>query len=375
MSAPLNHDGLLKECELSDGLCPDVIEWCPVETCANILLYGTYKHVPDLESRVGAVHLCRLESAEAGASWDLRTVTTIDFAGVYDLAWGPQDGSSILVAVAVADGSLNFLKLDLEAAQLAATTESAIAKTGRLQVLDGIMTHITWGAGSAHGLGAVGQAGAVYHLQHQEGTGEAIKVAERSSHKLEAWSVEVSALDCNLLLSGADDGHVIGWDIRASPTDPPAVANRRAHEAGVTALACNPFQTQFLATGSYDEKVRIFDLRALGAHPLMESARLGDGAYHLAWHPHFSAELAVAGMRSGVPLFSMSGETELLEWGRYAADAESASHGSLAYGICWQATASSSQRLMAASACFQSQTVHVWSCEAPSQKQIGALGS
>mmetsp|Transcript_5958 Transcript_5958/g.14258 ORF Transcript_5958/g.14258 Transcript_5958/m.14258 type:complete len:81 (+) Transcript_5958:3-245(+) len=79
-------------------------------------------------------------------------------------------------------------------------------------------------------------------------------------------------------------------------------------------------------------------------------------------------------MRSGLPLFTMSEAGEFEEWGRYAANAESASHGSLAYGVCWQAADRSTQRLIAASACFTSQTVHAFSCAAPVHAQINAFG-
>eukprot|EP00971_Amphidinium_carterae_P150907 2992431-Amphidinium_carterae.3 len=85
MSTELTR-GLVKECEISDTLCPDVIEWCPVEMCRDMLLYGTYKHLPDIESRVGAVHLCRLESCSsagetASSALSLKKVETIDLPG------------------------------------------------------------------------------------------------------------------------------------------------------------------------------------------------------------------------------------------------------------------------------------------------------
>lgn len=103
----------------------------------------------------------------------------------------------------------------------------------------------------------------------------------------------------NVLYSGADDCTFKGWDCRAAaPTiswrAPPAAAgpsagaggghagnadedeeeddedadmalfnNRREHEAGVCCVAPHPSAPHVVATGSYDERIRLWDMRKL----------------------------------------------------------------------------------------------------------------
>jgi len=357
-----------------DELCPDVLEWCPDEACPDVLVYGTYLLQPEQHVRSGAVHACRWKNAEEAGGSRLVELDTTELAGVYDLAWGPRADDTIFLAAAVADGTVSLLGLNTGAVH-EASGKRPLNSLGCCQVLDGILTHVAWGAGSASGLAAVGQAGFAYHLTISEGSGEPVKVSERANHDMEAWCVEVSAFDSNLLLSGADDGRLVGWDIRSPPEDPPAVVNRKAHEAGVTALACDPLRPGRLATGSYDEKVRVFDLRALSASPVHETERLGDGAYHLAWHPYEQDTLAVAAMRSGLPILYFEGQqAEPTERMRHAAEAEEGCHGSLAYGVSWQQAPprNGQGKCLAASACFQSRTVQLWSYSSSSKLSDGS---
>ena len=224
---------------------------------------------------------------------------------------------------------------------------------------DQILTHVCFGAGAEpNGLAAVGQDGKCYHLK----LGEAgfCKLTERQQHDLETWCVEVSPAEPHLILSGADDGHLAAWDLRAP--DVPALRNRRAHEAGVTALAFNPSNRWQLASGSYDERLRLFDMRKLTAEPLAKTDRLGDGAYQVSWHPYWPGILAVAAMRCGFPVFRVD-DAGLACLATYASDAAEGTHGSLGYGIGWQFSASetcSSDVSMAASASFYDCSVHLW---------------
>jgi len=353
------------EGEVSCSLCPDVIEWNPQADSSHLLAYGTYQLDEGQAVRRGAVHLAHLARNDDG-SLELRATSELEIPGVYDVAWSDDSVASSevscgVLAVAAADGALRVLRC---------STDTALPKleelTACLLVDEAILTHVTWGVGDSGGLAAVGQDGVARHVvMRHDGVAE---VSSRASHDLEAWCVEVSASHPHLLLSGADDGHLIGWDVREPPDGPPALVNRCAHEAGVTALACDPFREHHLATGSYDERVRSFDLRLCGRGPCAETEKLGDGAYHLAWHPCLRGLLAVAAMRSGLPLLGTAeaadgedcGPEVVRELGRYAANAAEGRHGSLAYGVSWQAVPFDS-RWLAASASFYDKTIQIWS--------------
>jgi len=71
-------------------------------------------------------------------------------------------------------------------------------------------------------------------------------------------------------LSGGDDCCMRLWDVRAGHTTPVmhlGLGRRYMYDAGVTSAQWHPEQKHILATGSYDEHVRIWDDRAL-ATPL-----------------------------------------------------------------------------------------------------------
>ncbi|CAJ1329929.1 unnamed protein product [Effrenium voratum] len=213
------------------------------------------------------------------------------------------------------------------------------------QLSEQILTHLCW---SGTRLAAVGQDGRAHVLD----LGESAKVvACRQQHELEAWCVELAE---SLVLTGADDSYLVAWD----PRSPEPAWRNRSHEAGVTALALNPHDGSELLTGSYDERLRLFDLRQMKA-PLASSERLGDGAYQLSWHPFCPGLVAVAAMRRGFPIFWVRGGFEKAD--AYCEDAEEGCHGSLGYGISWQF--SESRPYMAASASFYDNSVHLWTAQ------------
>eukprot|EP00434_Breviolum_minutum_P041394 symbB.v1.2.036819.t2/scaffold5286.1/size30633/2 len=195
------------------------------------------------------------------------------------------------------------------------------------QLSDCILTHLCWGAGEADGIVVVGQDGVLHHLK--AGT-EIRRVTSRQQHNLEAWCVEVSH-DRNLIVSGADDSLLLGWDLRSPDV---LTFSNRSHEAGVISLACNPHNDFQILSGSYDERLRLFDLRHM-KEPLIRSNRLGDGAYQLSWHTN-KGVFAVAAMRCGFPIFELDEAGTFERLGGYCESAGEGCHGSLGYGISWQ---------------------------------------
>lgn len=74
--------------------------------------------------------------------------------------------------------------------------------------------------------------------------------------EVNAWSCEF--LDENLIASGGDDNFMRIWDLRDGDLRP--VQTNKKHEGGIVRLIK---LNDKLWTGSYDEKLRFFDLRAL----------------------------------------------------------------------------------------------------------------
>jgi WD40 repeat protein len=85
----------------------------------------------------------------------------------------------------------------------------------------------------------------------------------------------LAVLQPHVLYSGADDCTFKGWDTRTpcssssagtldsdpAPEQAPIFSNRRAHGAGVCCISSHPRKPQLLVTGSYDEAVRLWDMR------------------------------------------------------------------------------------------------------------------
>lgn len=79
------------------------------------------------------------------------------------------------------------------------------------------------------------------------------------------------ALQASVLYSGSDDSTFKGWDVRLpssssadqEPQQTAIFSNRRAHAAGVTCIGSHPRQEHVLVTGSYDEHVRLWDVRMI----------------------------------------------------------------------------------------------------------------
>lgn len=118
----------------------------------------------------------------------------------------------------------------------------------------------------------------------------------------------------HILYSGADDCTFKGWDTRArcssscnggdgcSGALAPAFSNRRAHGAGVCCISSHPRRPHLLATGSYDERARLWDVRMLQRPVEACAVAAGGGVWRLKWHPRDDGRLLAACMYGGCAL-------------------------------------------------------------------------
>ena len=130
-----------------------------------------------------------------------------------------------------------------------------------------------------------------------------------------------------------------GWDLRALSS--PIFADKRTHQAGVCVIQSNPHCEHILASGSYDEHVRIWDIRTL-RKPL-EEISLGGGVWRLQWHPEWNNVLLCACMHNGfkvVPVHSIVSENDACSEKHF----ECASPTALGYGVDWCRDARTSER-------------------------------
>ncbi|CAO3684479.1 unnamed protein product [Umbelopsis vinacea] len=125
---------------------------------------------------------------------------------------------------------------------------------------------------------------------------ERVTVVEQwQAHDLEAWIAAFNYWDTRVIYTGADDCLFKGWDMRMGVSAP--TFSSKKHDMGVTAIQSSPHVEHILATGSYDERLRIWDTRSMRA-PLTE-VETGGGIWRIKWHPTKKDTLLSASMHAG----------------------------------------------------------------------------
>lgn len=66
----------------------------------------------------------------------------------------------------------------------------------------------------------------------------------------------------DIIYSGSDDCSLKGWDVR-QPPEATTFVDKRTHGAGVCCVQSSPAVEHLLVTGSYDKRVRTWDLRMM----------------------------------------------------------------------------------------------------------------
>ena len=107
-----------------------------------------------------------------------------------------------------------------------------------------------------------------------------------------------------------------------------------------------------MRAGSYDETVRLWDVRNLAAPACQVETPCGGGVWRVAWHPQESRVLLAACMQNG---FAVIRDGQVLQ--RYGAGAAQGEHGSLGYGAAWCRL---SGRFAAVTTSFYDRSLHIW---------------
>lgn len=74
----------------------------------------------------------------------------------------------------------------------------------------------------------------------------------------------------------------------------------KTHPAGVTSIQSNPHSEYMVATGSYDEHVRLWDTRMVGTPLKTTVVACGGGVWRMKWHPSDASLLLCAAMHGGL---------------------------------------------------------------------------
>ena len=278
----------------------DCVESCPIPKYEQIMAVGTYQLHKDASStssgedvRTGIIHVFdvqpNIEEGEVGtAELKIQKIQQIDFpsssGGIFDMKWCPassrDDGQPLLV-VGTSTGQLQIYSLEEEnGIQLSLETTAYEPNDAMILSLDWnrnqkrqVVTSQSngslsiWTCASGHDW-----------IQEQQWRGHTLGGCE-----IEVWIAAFDAHQATVVYSGGDDGILKGWDLRTGGSTP-IFQCRDQHQMGVCSIQSHPTKKFSLATGSYDEHVRIWDIRSMKT-PVAEYST-GGGVWRLKWHPY-----------------------------------------------------------------------------------------
>ncbi|EFA76071.1 WD40 repeat-containing protein [Heterostelium album PN500] len=170
------------------------------------------------------------------------------------------------------------------------------------------------------------------------------------AHGYEAWIAAFYYHQEQLMFSGGDDCLWKHWDSRVGLSTP--TITKRC-DMGVTSIHCHPHRENIVAVGSYDENLRVWDLRSMRS-PVSTTA-LGGGVWRVKWHPSSDKQDQLVTACMGGAFNKLTFNNELT-----SADIETynGQHQSIAYGVDWS---SSSENQYIGCCSFYDKLLSIWS--------------
>ncbi|CAG9767082.1 unnamed protein product [Ceutorhynchus assimilis] len=297
----------------------DSVEWCPHEPNQNLFVCGNYQLTEEQEfnsnnKRLGRILLFTLTT-------DLKLLQTLDTAAVLDQKWCPNqiNGSSIL-GVVNAKRALEIYKL--QNSFLVLVTKYTFLED---QSTETLILSLDWSTGkteSQHPHVACSDSKGNIHLL-QLINNELVMEKSWHGHDFQAWITGFYYWDPNIIFSGGDDAVFLKFDKRAG--DSP-VAKNKQHETGVTSFHSNKSKEFLVATGSYDEHVRLWDVRSI-KNPLNQ-LKMPGGVWRLKWDPFSQRYLLAACMFGGLHVMEAQSDKMVILDSYYE-------HKNITYGADW----------------------------------------
>ncbi|KAH8288257.1 hypothetical protein KR044_008981 [Drosophila immigrans] len=311
----------------------DSVEWC---TTHDYFACGTYQLVEQDEetpkaqrSRKGRIYLYGFDRQR---DTGLERLQNIDTAAILDMKWLPAwtDDSGPQLATVNALGQLEIYELLPDDRRLLQRASCELGtKTGddvpalalsldwqRDEDADTVQLLVSDSLGNVHRLRYTSQ-------------GDLSSINYWHAHDFEAWTCAFDRWSRGVVYSGGDDCLLHAYDLRQEPEQ--RVWTNRAHGAGVTALLSHPELEHLLLTGSYDERLRVFDTRAMKR--TIAELNLDGGIWRIKPHPKRSNLLLAACMYNNFSVVDMALNGELsANLNMLGAFME---HESICYGADW----------------------------------------
>ncbi|CAH1179744.1 unnamed protein product [Phaedon cochleariae] len=309
-------------------LSADSVEWCPHEPHQNVFVCANYqleeKRDDHLESTV--VHRTRKGRVllfSITADNGLKLHETVNCPAVLDQKWCHERvNDSSHLGVVNANKEVTIFKLNVEGTSLeTATTCNVDSDESETLVLS-----LDWSTGiyqSNEPEIICSDSKGNIHLLHL--CGDSLQLIDTwNAHKFEAWIAAFYYWNTNIIFSGGDDSMFLKFDKRVGNQP---VSRNRSHGAGVTSIHSNKSKEFIVATGSYDEYVRIWDTRNMKSE--MSSIKMPGTLWRLKWDPFLQTHLLAACMLGGVHILNVQDIERMKIVGSYY------EHKNIAYGADW----------------------------------------
>ncbi|KAH7856591.1 hypothetical protein Vadar_003253 [Vaccinium darrowii] len=309
----------------------DAVEFCPHDSFRRVLAASTYTlQEGDHPSRSGSISLFNVDAE----SRRLQLFHRVETAGIFDIKWSPGGaGGAPLLAQADADGYLRVHHLDccsdvLEDRDLLDTLPdggNCLKEVSGEQVSSSMCLCLDWNP-SATSISVGLSDGSLSIISLMESKLDIQQ--EWKAHEFELWATTFDIYQPQLVYTGSDDCKFSCWDLRDCPSNF-VFQNSKIHKMGVCCITKSPSNSHMLFTGSYDEYLRVWDVRSISKPVNETSICLGGGVWRIKHHPSVPGLLLAACMHNGFAVVKIKGEkAEVIETYN--------KHGSLAYGADWQ---------------------------------------
>lgn len=310
----------------------DSVECCHLEPFQDFFLCGTYqmedddaKSIEHSQVRKGNITLLEIsKNSDVSEGFLLKTKTDVDSSGVLDMKWAPHHiNKKCTFGVAFSDGCVQLQQVsknEENVIELTALCGASVATENKSLALS--LDWSTWKYVTPENIIVSDSSG---NLNHLSLSNTSLNLQKWKAHDFEAWIAAFDYDNINIVYSGGDDCLFKSWDLRTSMSTPLFV--NKSHTMGVTSAIKNRDNEHLLATGSYDEYVRIWDTRRM-KYPVHE-VHVGGGIWRIKWHPFSTKYILVAAMHHGFHILQLDYTLGVNVIASYN------EHKSLAYGVDW----------------------------------------
>ncbi|XP_058821215.1 diphthine methyltransferase-like isoform X1 [Topomyia yanbarensis] len=296
----------------------DSVEWCPHSPHRHLFVCGTYQLDKDETNNSGSSQTTRkgriLLFSYNIESNSLTLKQTIETSAILDQKWHQRKP---LLAVVNANSEVILYNL---------SSEDQLIQTDVLKIPiqdegEQLALSLDWTTRGDRALvsdskGGISVIGVDDHGMHQQNRWKA--------HNFEAWTCAFDKSNDNIVYTGGDDAVLCIYDIRCLET--PIVQNK-SHDAGITSLLAFQHVEHLLATGSYDDNVRIFDTRFMKSPA--SQINLGGGIWRMKSNYYYPDQILCACMYHNFSIINIKKDYSIV------LDSEYNEHNSICYGCDW----------------------------------------